>query len=100
MDDGGMAQQSARRGPGNPGLSTVRTKHAMGDLDQDPRTPIQASTATAAHNRPDRWQHPTTCQNFEIHPCAEGGVHRWKPVFAPCGAGSNLSSGLGEESNE
>ena len=39
--------------------------------------PYRPSTATAAHNRPDRWQHPTTCQNFEIHPCAEGGVHRW-----------------------
>ena len=29
----GMAQQSARRGRGKPGLTTVLSKHALGDLD-------------------------------------------------------------------
>ena len=45
----------------------------MGDLDQDPRTPIQASIAKATHHRPDRWQHPTTCQN-SLNPLALKGA--------------------------
>jgi AAA ATPase domain len=47
------------------------------DAFGDVRTPIRASTAQAVHNRPDRWQHPTTCQNLSNTSCAEGGVHRW-----------------------
>ena len=30
------------------------------------------------HQRPDRWQHPTTCPIPEFTACVFWGVHRWK----------------------
>src|SRR3954467_11873138 len=38
----------------------------------------QARGGSLPHQRPDRWQHPTTRHDSpEVSPCPEGGVHRW-----------------------
>jgi hypothetical protein len=33
--------------------------------------------APSLHQRPDRWQHPTTCRSSSNTACIWRGVHRW-----------------------
>ena len=33
--------------------------------------------APSLHQRPDRWQHPTTCRSSSKTACISRGVHRW-----------------------
>jgi hypothetical protein len=33
--------------------------------------------APSLHQRPDRWQHPTTCRSSSKTACTWWGVHRW-----------------------
>ena len=74
-----MAQQSARRGRDNQGFPLC-FEHAMGDLDPVRELPYRPAAVFLPHQRPDRWQHPTTRSNDpNVFPCLEGGVHRWKP---------------------
>jgi hypothetical protein len=37
--------------------------------------------APSLHQRPDRWQHPTTCRYSSKTACISRGVHRWVHVF-------------------
>ena len=49
-------------------------KHAQGDLDPVRELPYGPAASSLHHQRPDRWQHPTTCQNFQILLATEGAV--------------------------
>ena len=66
MDDGGYGATVGETGSGKPGLSTVPHEHALGDLDLIRERPYGPAPPRRLHNRPDRWQHPTTCQTFRI----------------------------------
>ena len=67
-------------GSGKPGLSRVLRARSGCD-GPGPRTPIQAGGRPSLHQRPDRWQHPTTRNHDpEVFSCREGGVHRWRAV--------------------
>jgi hypothetical protein len=73
-----MAQQSARRGWDNQGFPQC-FEHALGDLDPVRELPYRPAAVFLPHQRPDRWQHPTTRSNDpHVFPCLKGGVHRWK----------------------
>src|SRR5215469_14580055 len=73
-----MAQQSARRGWDNQGFPQC-FEHALGDLDPVRELPYRPAAVFLPHQRPDRWQHPTTRNNDpNVFPCLKGGVHRWK----------------------
>jgi hypothetical protein len=65
-----MAQQSARRGRKNQiDPSCPRTR----DCEMVPvRELPYGPAASSLHYRPDRWQHPTLCQNFQIPLATEG----------------------------
>ena len=41
--------------------------------------------APSLHQRPDRWQHPTTCRSSSKTVCTWWGVHRWVHGLAPGG---------------
>ena len=72
-----MAQQSARRGRDNQGFPQC-FEHASGDLDPVRELPYRPAAVFLPHQRPDRWQHPTTRHNDpNVFPCPKGGVHRW-----------------------
>lgn len=60
-----MAQQSARRGRKNQGNPPcfVSTLRVMWFRSANSHTGPQPSSL---HQRPDRWQHPTTCQILQI----------------------------------
>jgi hypothetical protein len=64
-----MAQQSARRGRKNQ-TESVCFEHVnlMWFRSANSHTGQQLTL----HYRPDRWQHPTTCQNFQIPLATEG----------------------------
>lgn len=67
-----MAQQSARRGRKNQGFPPcfISTLRVMWFRSANSHTGPQPSSL---HQRPDRWQHPTTCQILEI-PLASRGA--------------------------
>ena len=64
-----MAQQSASRGRKNQ-TESVYFEHVnlMWFRSANSHTGQQLTL----HYRPDRWQHPTTCQNFQIPLATEG----------------------------
>lgn len=64
-----MAQQSARRGRKNQGFPPWH-EHAVGDVV--PVRELPYGPAAQLHDRPGRWQHPTTCQNLNKPLATEG----------------------------
>ena len=62
----GMAQQSAKPGRKNQGFPPCY-EHAVGDLV--PVRELPYGSAVRLHYRPNRWQHPTTCQNLKKTAC-------------------------------
>jgi len=66
----GMAQQSARRGQKNqqdPSCPRARDREMI-PVRELPYGPA----ASSLHQRPDRWQHPTTCHNSPMPLATEG----------------------------
>jgi acyl-lipid omega-6 desaturase (Delta-12 desaturase) len=43
--------------------------------------------APSLHQRPDRWQHPTTCRSSSKTACTWWGVHRWVLMWAALSTG-------------
>ena len=61
MIEGGYGTTVGETGPEEPGLSTVPHEHAMGDVDPVRELPYGlAALIMTLHQRPDRWQHPTS----------------------------------------
>jgi hypothetical protein len=63
-----MAQQSARPGPEEPDVLIVPRARVY-DLVPVRELPY-GPAAPSLHQRPDRWQHPTTCQSsskYRLH---------------------------------
>jgi len=77
-----MAQQSVRRGRKNQGFPPCYpgTLRVMWIRSANSHTGSQHSSSL--HQKPDRWQHPTTCQLHQKTTCVKGGVHRWKAVIS------------------
>jgi 3-carboxy-cis,cis-muconate cycloisomerase len=76
------SQQSARRGWDNQAVPAC-FKHAHVIWTRSANS-LQAGSTPSLHQRPDRWQHPTTRNNDpEVFPCLERGVHRWNPGTSP-----------------
>jgi len=73
-----MAQQSARRGRKNQGFPPCH-EHAVGDVV--PVRELPYGPATWSHHRPDRWQHPTTCQTPQIPLATKGASTDGKRTF-------------------
>ena len=75
-----MAQQSARRGRKNQGFPPcfISTLRVMWFRSANSHTGPQPSSL---HQRPDRWQHPTTRQILQITACVARGVHRWEAAW-------------------
>lgn len=71
-----MAQQSARRGRKNQGFPPCQ-EHAVGDVV--PVSELPYGPATWSHHRPDRWQHPTTCQPLNKPLATKGASTDGKP---------------------
>jgi hypothetical protein len=66
-----MAQQSARRGWKNQANSECfKRANVMWIQSANSHTGLQHSCCT---QRPDRWQHPTTCQSSSKKPLASAG---------------------------
>ena len=69
-----MAQQSARRGRKTRAIhGAVSTLWVIWIRSANSHTGPQP---LVLHQRPDRWQHPTTC-NLQETACVLRGVHRW-----------------------
>lgn len=85
-----MAQQSARRGRKNQGFPPcfISTLRVMWFRSANSHTGPQPSSL---HQRPDRWQHPTTRQILQITACVARGVHRWKADVADSAVASSAA---------
>ena len=73
-----MAQQSARRGRKNQGFPPCH-EHAVGDVV--PVRELPYGPATWSHHRPDRWQHPITCQTLNKPLATEGASTDGKRTY-------------------
>ena len=68
-------QQSARRGRKNQVYSSC-LEHAFMIWFRSANSHT-GPQLQSLHQRPDRWQHPTTCQCSSKTACVSRGVHRW-----------------------
>lgn len=76
-----MAQQSARRDQENQGFPPC-LEHALGDLDRIRELPYRPETVRRLTTGRTDGSIRLRVRNSEIHPCAEGGVHRWEADIA------------------